>query len=90
MVKSNDGFAIAQRDLQLRGPGDFFPRAGGGARQHGAVDSELFSAGADEQSVEAASRTAKVLLDSDPVLAGHPALRARVEQLMTVGINTIH
>ena len=90
MVKSNDGFSIAQRDLQLRGPGDFFPRAGGGARQHGAVDSELFSAGADEQSVEAASRTAKALLDSDPMLAEHPALRARVEQLMTVGINTIH
>lgn len=90
MVRSNDGFAIAQRDLQLRGPGDFFPHAGGGARQHGAVDSELFSVGADEQAVEQASRTAKELLDADPMLAGHPALRERVEQLMTVGINTIH
>ena len=54
------------------------------------MDSELFSVGADEQAVEQASRTAKALLDADPMLAGHPALRERVEQLMTVGINTIH
>ena len=90
MVRSNDGFAIAQRDLQLRGPGDFFPHAGGGARQHGVVDSELFSVGADEQAVEQASRTAKELLDADPMLEEHPALKERVEQLVTVGINTIH
>jgi ATP-dependent DNA helicase RecG len=31
MAETNDGFVIAERDLQLRGPGDFF-----GTRQHGA------------------------------------------------------
>jgi ATP-dependent DNA helicase RecG len=30
MADTNDGFVIAERDLQLRGPGDFF-----GTRQHG-------------------------------------------------------
>ena len=33
MADTSDGFVIAERDLQLRGPGDFF-----GTRQSGAAD----------------------------------------------------
>lgn len=36
MKETNDGYQIAQEDLALRGPGDFFPSAEGESRQHGA------------------------------------------------------
>lgn len=90
MVKSNDGFAIAQRDLQLRGPGDFFPREGGSARQHGSVDDDLFTAGGDENTAAQAAEAARELLAADPRLENHPELLERVEHMFGVGINTIH
>lgn len=93
MQKTNDGYAIAQTDLELRGPGDFFPRAGaGGARQHGAVDTELLAASADPALTAAASEAAKALLEDDAYLDSpeNAAALAAASRMFDTEVNTIH
>ncbi len=78
MEKTNDGFAISEEDLRLRGPGDFF-----GSRQHGLPEMHVADLGADTQVLKTAQTEAKALLADDPQLARpeHAALRARIETL---------
>ena len=77
MRDTNDGFAIAEKDLQLRGPGDFF-----GERQSGLPDLKIADlAGGDTQVLPMAAEAARVLMEEDPGLAAHPGLRAAVERL---------
>ncbi|MDR3998301.1 MAG: hypothetical protein Q3X23_01665, partial [Evtepia sp.] len=72
----NSGIHIAEEDLKLRGPGDFF-----GARQHGLPQLKLASLEGDMRLLHQAQAAARALLAQDPDLAGHPALRQRVEEL---------
>ncbi|MCH7654989.1 MAG: ATP-dependent DNA helicase RecG [Chloroflexi bacterium] len=68
LVRTNDGFAIAEADLQLRGPGDFF-----GTRQSGLPS--LHMASLDDRDLLASARDeARTLLAADPTLATHPQL----------------
>jgi ATP-dependent DNA helicase RecG len=53
MVRTNDGFKIAELDLELRGPGEFF-----GTRQAGLPDFRVASIVRDVQLLEAAKREA--------------------------------
>ena len=76
LASTNDGFVIAEEDLKLRGPGDFF-----GARQHGLPQLKLASLEGDMRLLHQAQAAARDLLAQDPDLAGHPALRQRVEEL---------
>ena len=76
LTATNDGFVIAEEDLKLRGPGDFF-----GARQHGLPQLKLASLEGDMRLLHQAQAAARALLAQDPDLAGHPALRQRVEEL---------
>lgn len=76
LVHSNDGFVIAQKDLELRGAGDFF-----GTRQHGLPPMKMASLSGDLQLLEAAQRSAVELLEHDPELKQYPLLRTRVEKL---------
>ena len=76
LASTNDGFVIAEEDLKLRGPGDFF-----GARQHGLPQLKLASLEGDMRLLHQAQAAARALLAQDPDLAGHPALRQRVEEL---------
>jgi ATP-dependent DNA helicase RecG len=64
MSETNDGFEIARRDLEIRGPGEFL-----GARQSG--DAMLRFANLDENQalLEWARREAPLLMDSQPALA---------------------
>ncbi len=57
MTQTNDGFEIAQKDLLLRGPGDFI-----GTRQHGDDSVGLLSSTMNVQLLEEASRAAKEIL----------------------------
>ncbi|HWR23693.1 MAG TPA: ATP-dependent DNA helicase RecG [Feifaniaceae bacterium] len=57
MVKTNDGFVIAQRDLELRGPGEFF-----GTRQHGADELSAAKIAANMDVLFEAQRAADALL----------------------------
>ncbi len=76
LVHTNDGFVIAQKDLEMRGAGDFF-----GTRQHGLPPMKLADLAGDTRVLEQARRAADALLTDDPELVREPELRARVEKL---------
>ena len=76
MCATNDGFKIADEDLKLRGPGDFF-----GNRQHGLPQLKVADLLSDMPMLQRAQGGAAALLDADPNLADHPALWRAVEHL---------
>jgi len=61
MVDTNDGFKIAELDLELRGPGEFF-----GTRQAGMPDFRVANIIRDAQLLEAAKREAEAVLAAAP------------------------
>ncbi len=64
MVATNDGFRIAEADLQLRGPGDL-----DGTQQSGLpFDLHIASLSTDGQILEIARHTAESILEKDPLL----------------------
>ncbi|MDB9932815.1 ATP-dependent DNA helicase RecG [Flavobacteriales bacterium] len=64
MVRTNDGFEIAEEDLKLRGPGDIL-----GTQQSGILDLKLGDLIKDNQIVVAARNIATELLKQDPDLS---------------------
>ena len=76
MCATNDGFKIADEDLKLRGPGDFF-----GNRQHGLPQLKIADLLEDMPMLQRAQNGANLLLDADPNLVDHPALWQAVEHL---------
>ena len=76
MTKTADGFKIAEEDLRLRGPGDFF-----GLRQHGLPGLKVADLGCDTQLLQEAQAAAEALLDRDPDLLSCPATAERVTAL---------
>lgn len=78
MCKTNDGFRIADEDLRLRGPGDFF-----GSRQHGLPALQIADLHADMEVLRQAQNVAKALLQKDPKLEQgiHRGLRGQVRLL---------
>ncbi len=64
MVDTNDGFEIARRDLEIRGPGEFL-----GARQSGAALLRFADLSTDEHLLEWARQTAPVLIEKHPDMA---------------------
>ena len=73
---TNDGFVLAERDLELRGPGEFF-----GRRQSGLPELRLASLLHDVEILDIAQQEAAALFAVDPQLEWpqHSALRARLE-----------
>ena len=69
MLKTNDGFLIAEEDLNIRGPGDFL-----GTRQSGLPELQNANLVRDIKILEAARKEAFALIDRDPHLAA-PELR---------------
>ncbi len=63
MVRTNNGFEIAETDLQLRGPGDLL-----GTQQSGALDLLIADLGKDGQLLQDAREEAKTILEQDPEL----------------------
>ena len=78
MSRTNDGFQIAEADLQLRGPGDFF-----GQRQHGLPPLQIADLSHDTQLLHEVQETAKKILEKDADLSApeHGALRLEVLRL---------
>ncbi|MBM3659213.1 MAG: ATP-dependent DNA helicase RecG [Actinobacteria bacterium] len=77
MHTTSDGFALAEKDLEIRGSGEVF-----GGRQSGWTDLKLGRLPRDEPIVIDARAVAEALLDGDPELGAHPQLREEVEDLL--------
>jgi ATP-dependent DNA helicase RecG len=77
MTRTSDGFEIAETDLKLRGPGDFF-----GTRQHGLPQFKLADITQELDLLHQAKEDALELLKDDPDLSRpeHGALRRRLVQ----------
>ena len=76
MKQTSDGFKIAEEDLRLRGPGDFF-----GQRQHGLPALKVADLTCDAALLKEAQDAAGDLLERDPDLAAHPAIACRLAEL---------
>jgi ATP-dependent DNA helicase RecG len=63
MMKCTDGFTLSEKDLELRGPGEFF-----GTRQHGMPDLKVANPIADLPILERARTEAAALVTADPQL----------------------
>ncbi len=59
MCRTTDGFEIAKKDLEMRGPGDFF-----GSRQHGLPDMRIANLMTDTRILYEAQKTAKEIVDN--------------------------
>jgi ATP-dependent DNA helicase RecG len=87
MCGTNDGFKIAEEDLKLRGPGDFF-----GSRQHGLPEFKIADLAGDMDVLKAGQRAAQETLCDDPELKKpeNRYLRDRMEKIFETysgGIN---
>ena len=78
LCSTSDGFAVAQYDLETRGPGDFF-----GSRQHGLPTLQIADLINDTRTLHAAQSEAVALLTEDPLLERpeHALLARQVEQM---------
>lgn len=78
LCNTADGFAVAQYDLETRGPGDFF-----GSRQHGLPDLRIADLMTDTRTLNAAQKEAAAILAADPQLKKpeHQILAALVEEM---------
>ena len=87
MVHISDGFKIAEEDLRMRGPGDFF-----GSRQHGLPELHIADLGADMDVLRRAKDAAERLLQADPGLRKieNAGLRRRAEALIRQSAGTLN
>jgi len=77
LVRTTDGFELAEVDLDLRGEGTIM-----GERQKGRNDLKLASLRRDREWVERAREAAIELIDRDPDLEAEPALSAEIERVL--------
>ena len=75
-TKTTDGFKIAQKDLELRGPGNLF-----GKDQHGLPTMSIADMQEDMQELERAAECAGIMLQNDPRLEHCPEVRRNVLSL---------
>ena len=78
MQRTTDGFRIAEEDLRLRGPGEFF-----GVRQHGQLQLLYADVLADSRLLSLAAEESRRLLSADAALLKYPKIREATERLYT-------
>lgn len=90
MHTTHDGYAIAEQDLQQRGPGDFLATSQDGTvRQSGGLRFRLADVGADILLMNAAAEDARTLLTNDPTLTEYPLLLEHTDALFSMDIGLI-
>jgi ATP-dependent DNA helicase RecG len=72
MKSTNDGFLIAEKDLELRGPGEFF-----GMRQHGVPELKLADLVKHIKILNTVREEAERILDEDSLLSGKEFVKLR-------------
>ncbi len=87
MCQTTNGFTIADMDLKMRGPGDFF-----GARQHGLPDLKMANLADNMEILRIAGKEVETLLAQDPNLSdpSHRPLAAAVAALFRDCDNTLN
>jgi len=70
LLSTNDGFKIAQYDLEIRGPGRYF-----GRHQHGLNELKVANPSTQLELLEMARHEAKILLESDPKLINNQNIK---------------
>lgn len=78
METTTDGFKIADEDLKLRGPGEFF-----GSRQHGLPEMKIADMLEDRSTLEETQRAAREIIAHDPELSSpeSTALKNEIQRL---------
>lgn len=71
LVQTSDGFKIAEKDLEIRGPGEFL-----GLRQHGLPEFKIANIFEDIDVLKKVQKDAEELLERDPQLENHPKLKS--------------
>jgi ATP-dependent DNA helicase RecG len=84
MVKTNNGFEIAETDLNLRGPGDLM-----GTQQSGVLDLLIADLGKDGQILQKARETAIFIMNEDPQLTRpeNKVIKTQIESMRTDSVN---
>lgn len=91
MKNCSDGFSIAERDLELRGPGDFLKGASDSSvRQSGGVKFRLAELCDDAELLNEATEDAQELLSVSPRLKDYPALAREVSRMFTLERGTVN
>jgi ATP-dependent DNA helicase RecG len=85
MEQSDDGFLIAEKDLQLRGPGDYY-----GTRQHGLPELKISDLLRDHLVLERARRDAQRLLSESPRFVEKNSLKKRIQLNFSHALELIH
>jgi ATP-dependent DNA helicase RecG len=82
MVRTTDGFELADEDLRLRGEGTLFD-----TRQSGMPDLKLARLAEDVDLIRRARARAFAVVAEDPGLEGHPALLAELSSRFAASID---
>jgi ATP-dependent DNA helicase RecG len=84
MAQTNDGFEIAQTDLEIRGPGHIF-----GTQQAGFPEFHFADLARDGDVITAARNEAKALLDADPDLVSYDLLKRELDAAALGGLQIV-
>lgn len=84
MVKTTNGFEIAETDLKLRGPGDLM-----GTQQSGVLDLLIADLSKDSELLQKARETAVMILDRDPDLVApeNSVIKTQIESRKKTTVN---
>ena len=78
LVKTDDGFALAEKDMSIRGPGSFF-----GTEQSGLPDLAM-AALANVELIKMARAEARAILKADPSLKNHAELKHQLQRFQEI------
>jgi len=77
LITCKNGFELAEKDLQIRGPGEFY-----GTRQWGLPDLSMASL-SDISFIKSVREEAQKLIQKDPELKNYPLLQKKLKQFQT-------
>src|SRR5258708_39358412 len=84
MVRTNDGFKIAETDLELRGPGDLM-----GTQQSGTLDLMIADLSKDGKILQQARDSANEILNNDPdfLKSENAVIKKQIESMRKTAVN---
>lgn len=79
LLTAKNGFELAEKDLEMRGPGEIF-----GTSQAGYLDTLKIAKLSDGQIIKEAQEMAAKILTNDPDLKNYPSLKKKIKQLTLI------